>query len=255
MAASGFPWKIFWFLLIAGIIGEVAIIPYLFSLLGNVLPPLPIRWPVIAVLQTVQGAVLLAFAIGFGLLLARKLGLGAPLLEKWLYGTEYVAPRDVFRTPLFIGAGLGVLVALLARFVFLPRLPQLAAIAEAKFPLWQRLLACFCGAFDEEILMRLFLLSFVIWLIQKIVSARNGHVSLPVFWSANFIVAVLFGLSHLPIAMVIVSVTPLLIIAIVSLNAIAALGFGYLYWKRGLEAAMLAHFSADIILHVCAPAF
>ena len=55
--------------------------------------------------------------------------------------------------------------------------------------------------------------------------------------------------------MKIMSVTPLLIAAIVSLNAVAALGFGYLYWKRGIEAAMLAHFSADIILHVCAPAF
>lgn len=49
-------------------------------------------------------------------------------------------------------------------------------------------------------------------------------------------------------------ITPLFIVAVISLNAIAALGFGYLFWKRGIEAAMLAHFSANIILHVCAPA-
>lgn len=31
--------------------------------------------------------------------------------------------------------------------------------------------------------------------------------------------------------------------------------FGWLYWKKGLESAMIAHFSADIIIHVCLPLF
>ena len=37
------------------------------------------------------------------------------------------------------------------------------------------------------------------------------------------------------------------------LNGIAGVVFGWLYWKRGLEMAMLSHFSADIVLHVIAP--
>ena len=37
------------------------------------------------------------------------------------------------------------------------------------------------------------------------------------------------------------------------LNGVAGVAFGWLYWKRGLEMAMLAHFSADIVLHVIAP--
>jgi membrane protease YdiL (CAAX protease family) len=36
-------------------------------------------------------------------------------------------------------------------------------------------------------------------------------------------------------------------------NAAAGLVFGWLYWRRGLEVAMLAHFSADLVLHVAAP--
>jgi len=47
--------------------------------------------------------------------------------------------------------------------------------------------------------------------------------------------------------------TPQLIAAVLFLNGIAALPFGYLYWSRGLEAAMLAHFSADLVLHVIGP--
>ena len=37
------------------------------------------------------------------------------------------------------------------------------------------------------------------------------------------------------------------------LNGIGGIVFGWLYWKRGLLAAMLAHFSADIVLHVVTP--
>jgi membrane protease YdiL (CAAX protease family) len=37
------------------------------------------------------------------------------------------------------------------------------------------------------------------------------------------------------------------------LNGIGGIVFGWLYWKRGLLAAMLAHFSADVVLHVVVP--
>jgi len=85
-------------------------------------------------LQLLQSAVLLALAIGFGLLIARKLGLGAPLLESWLYATTTIArPGDTFGKPLLVGTMLGVLITLLGRFIFRPHLPQLAAIS-ALFP-------------------------------------------------------------------------------------------------------------------------
>jgi len=37
------------------------------------------------------------------------------------------------------------------------------------------------------------------------------------------------------------------------LNGLGGLAFGWLYWKQGLESAMIAHFSADIVLHVITP--
>jgi len=38
-------------------------------------------------------------------------------------------------------------------------------------------------------------------------------------------------------------------------SAAASVGvvFGYLYWKRGLEAAMIAHGTADVVMHVGRP--
>jgi hypothetical protein len=34
---------------------------------------------------------------------------------------------------------------------------------------------------------------------------------------------------------------------------VAGAAFGWLYWKKGLEAAMIAHGSADVVLHVLGP--
>ncbi len=50
-------------------------------------------------------------------------------------------------------------------------------------------------------------------------------------------------------------ITPLVVSVALSLNGIAAVVFGILYRKRGLEAAMIAHFSANFVIYVCGPAF
>ena len=39
----------------------------------------------------------------------------------------------------------------------------------------------------------------------------------------------------------------------VPLVGVGGVVFGWLYLKRGLLAAMLAHFSADMVLHVAVP--
>jgi membrane protease YdiL (CAAX protease family) len=69
-------------------------------------------------------------------------------------------------------------------------------------------------------------------------------------WSAIIVAAVIFGLAHLSITSTVTALTPLVIIRAVILNGIGGMIFGWLYWKKGLESAMIAHFSADIVLHV-----
>jgi len=46
---------------------------------------------------------------------------------------------------------------------------------------------------------------------------------------------------------------PLIITRGLVLNGIAGLVFGWLYWKYGLESAMLAHFFTDIIVYTVNP--
>jgi membrane protease YdiL (CAAX protease family) len=50
-------------------------------------------------------------------------------------------------------------------------------------------------------------------------------------------------------------ITPLVVGAAIFLNGIAALAFGWLYRRNGLESAMVAHFTADFVLYVVGPFF
>jgi Type II CAAX prenyl endopeptidase Rce1-like len=250
-----FPWRLFWLLFTGGLIGVAAVMPYVFALFGGTLQRLPFPLPLLLALQFVQSAIVLAIAVGIGLLVSRKIGLGAPALEAWLYRRTPVVKPGTFLISVIAGAAVGIIIVFLVYFVFLPLIPQLPVAAEGVVPLWKRFLACFYGGLDEEILMRLFLLSLLLWLVQKI---RRNHEQRPSgisFWMMNSVISVVFGLAHLPAARLIMPITSMSIFYILSLNGIAALVFGYLYWRRGLEAAMVAHFSADIVLHVIGPVF
>jgi membrane protease YdiL (CAAX protease family) len=115
---------------------------------------------------------------------------------------------------------------------------------------WKGLLASFYGGIDEEILLRLFLMSLLAWLGKFISLTPEGRPSLPVFWAANIISAIAFGLGHLPATSMIMQITPVVIIRALVLNGLFGIVAGYLYFTRGLESAMISHFTADIFLHV-----
>jgi membrane protease YdiL (CAAX protease family) len=60
-------------------------------------------------------------------------------------------------------------------------------------------------------------------------------------------------LGHLPVTSQITALTGTVVIRAIVLNGIGGIIFGWLYWKKGLESAMIAHFSADIVLHIIFP--
>ena len=75
-----------------------------------------------------------------------------------------------------------------------------------------------------------------------------------VIWVAIVLAAVLFGLAHLPATQAIgLPMSVLVISRTIVLNGIGGVAFGWLYCKHGLESAMIAHFSADIVVHVIIP--
>lgn len=73
-------------------------------------------------------------------------------------------------------------------------------------------------------------------------------------WTAIVISTVLFGLGHLPVTAALTVITPLVVARAIVLNGIGGLVFGWLYWKKGLEYSIVAHFAADIVLLAVLPA-
>jgi hypothetical protein len=63
--------------------------------------------------------------------------------------------------------------------------------------------------------------------------------------------AVLFGLGHLPATLAVTgSITPLLVGRTLVLNGPIAMICGWLFWRFGIEAAIAAHLTADVVYHV-----
>ena len=247
--------KMFLLLLAAGVFGCIAVLPYVWSL--GLIPEdkLPAPKSVLALAQIVQSVVMLSVAVFLGLYLGRKVGLGAPYLEDRLTGESvHDGFKSVLITSVVLGVIAGGLVFFLDRVVFAVYIEPVTA-SQAKPALWQRFLASFYGGICEELFMRLFLMSFFVWLFSKIKRTVSGHAADLGFWSAIVLVSVIFGLGHLPMTARFIGITPLVVVRAILLNGIAGIVFGWLYWKKGLESAMVSHFSADIIIHVVLSSF
>jgi membrane protease YdiL (CAAX protease family) len=199
-----------------------------------------------------QAFELLGLLSFLGLRMGHAVGLGSPLLQGLL---QRRAPVWRELRPLH-SVALGVVAALVviaASGVLDPLLPTpLHPIADpgAGRSALNGLLASFYGGIAEELQLRLFLMTLLVWLLSRIGHRPTGPAT---YWAAIMIAAVLFGAGHLPVAAKVWGLDGIVILRTIALNAIAGLAFGWLYWKRGVEMAMLGHFSADIVLHVLAP--
>jgi len=238
--------------------GGAAIIPFaleVFRPMAAVASSPPIALPLLIVLGVLENLTLLAGAIAVGLWLGHKIGLGAPVLESWLYGEHApVRVRDSLKSGLLVGLAVGIVV-LVTLLVAAPHLPGLPFVNASGTAAWKRVLAGFYGGIDEEILSRLFLLTLIAWLGLRLFQKQKARLVPRTFWLANIIVAILFGLGHLPAASMVMHITPAVVFLALMINGIAAVAFGYLYWRRGLEAAMIAHFCADLVVYVVGVAF
>jgi len=242
-------WKLFLILFIASTIASILVLPYALALspaLASVFTP------VVLIAQLIQSIILFAIAILVGLILYKRVGFGMPILEGWLEGKEV---GKYLKSILGISVGLGVLAGILiilVSFLFTSASSVLQG-AELSVPLWKSFLASFYGGIGEEILFRLFVMTVIVWIFYKIKKTPEGKPTTVGIWLAIIITAILFGVGHLPITGSITAITPLVIARAIVLNGIGAIIFGWLYWKKGLESAMISHFSADIVLHVLFP--
>jgi len=233
-------------------LATAALFPYLLEVMPDLLAKVHVALPLLILAQSLQAGVLLTLLSLIGLRLGHRVGLDSPWLRALL--TRRPSPR--FPWSLSILAGLAAGLAIIGLSLLLD--PHLPAPLHEHAPttptasMLNGLLASFYGGIGEELQLRLFLMTLIVWVGAKLAKSTPSS---QVYWIAIVIAALLFGAGHLPAAAHIWRLTTLVVARTIVLNALAGVVFGWLYWKRGLEAAMLGHFSADIVLHVAAPAF
>jgi len=242
-----------------GLIGVVLIIPYIQSLQG---PTLELAARKAHVPETTllaaslgQTAVLVLIGVLIGLWASRKVGLTTPIVSALVGGRPLPRIGGRMALALLFGATAGAAIIALDLYMFRP--PASLSLAAGATPeAWKGLLASFYGAFTEELLLRLFVLSVIALVLQALVAGGkpgSRPLSAGVFWIANLAAAVLFGLGHLPATAVLAPLTTMLVVRALVLNGLVGVVCGDIYRRWGLEFAMAAHFGGDLVLHVVPP--
>jgi len=214
------------------------------------LAPGPLPLPVIALrlLTLVNPALLVVAAAWMGAVLAPRIGLDAPAVRLALAG-RLPGPvlRRQARVAAWTGLGAGLLLAGYATATD-PYFASLSAEAASRIqaltpPLATRLLY---GGITEEILARWGVLTLGSWLAWRLLG-RPERPADGVYWTGIMTAAMVFALAHLPFLYGIAGDPPLwLILAALATNALAGTAFGWLFWRMGLEAAMMAHALAHV---------
>jgi len=255
-------WKLFFILFVACVIGSVLVLPYSLAL-SNVdfaaaAEESGIPEALIIPISILQSAVLFAVVTFLGLLLSKKIGLEngglrMPILEGVLNKEKKGKELKALLLP---SIGLGVLSGVLIIVASIPfnnAIPEFKNMEVPTPAFWKGFLASFYGGIAEEVLLRLFFMSLLVWVSFKIKKSKDGSPTAVGVWIAIILASILFGIGHLPATAAIAELTGVVITRAIVLNGIGGIIFGWLYWKKGLESAMIAHFSTDIVLHVITP--
>ena len=243
-------WKVFFVLVGLIIAASFAIVPYSLHL-QNV----SYGWDVLVLDRLINSILPVSLLGGIGLVLANRIGLGMPFIEGWIKRepTTYRF-RQITAIALISSVVLVLLALFLHSVVFDPPLNALlekmgiSTPNQIDTPPLYGFLASISAAINEEILFRLFGLSLLAWLGGLLFHDSDGRPKQIVFWTANILFALAFGVAHIPTEAAIgLPLNPLIITSTLVLNGIGGLAFGWLFWTFGLESAMLAHFFADAI--------
>lgn len=178
-----------------------------------------------------------------GLKLAVKLNLP----ELW---DKKVNNKERFYIPAIIGIIAGILI-IIFDYVF-SFFNVIGKLIHPPFP--TSIFASLTAGIGEEIIFRLFFITFWTWIFSKIIF--KGKHQNKIYWTVSVFSAILFALAHLPSIMFLIGANSLkelstiLIIELLILNSIISFPAAYYFKKYGILAAIGIHFWADIIWHV-----
>jgi hypothetical protein len=204
---------------------------------------LPLPGPLFALL-TAFTMLLLYGGLGLlGMKLSRRIGFA----DLW---NADIANKQRLLIPAFIGLGIG-LFFILTDAVF-SRFHGLGPLPHPPFP--TSLVASGAAGIGEEVVFRLFFVSFWVWAITSIV--RRDQWKDQIFWIVVCLSALAFAFAHVPSLMFLfgwktIGEIPIpFLIEIVLLNGVLSVFAASFFRKYGFLSAVSIHFWADVVWHV-----
>jgi hypothetical protein len=247
--------RMFLILWLAGMAGVLSFLLVDLSKLIDLFPlPSDVEKPTVTPLlkfgSLLQPAILLAIAVLIGTALAQKVGLSSPVAEALAGGRNAMQAFRPQWVPGLLGGIAGGIAIVAIALIWKPLLPPdvVTRVAELGdlLPVPTRILY---GGFVEELLLRWGLMTLLVWIPWRVFQNRD-EVPKPLYVvSAMLISTLVFAIGHLPIAsMLVQKLTIPLTSYVIAANSVFGLIAGFLYWKKGLESAMLAHMLTHVVL-------
>jgi hypothetical protein len=191
----------------------------------------------------INPTIMLLAATFVGTFLYKRANLSVPIIEILVGSKQKINVINILSYGAVGGILSGILLTLVS-VLFNPILPtEFLELGESLKP---TLAARFLyGGLTEEVLMRFGLMTFLVWVTSKIFKDLNPLV----YWIGIILAALVFAVGHFPIAFHAVG-TPsaMLLLYILIGNTIGGVIFGWLYWKKGLESAFIAHILAHVVM-------
>jgi membrane protease YdiL (CAAX protease family) len=113
-------------------------------------------------------------------------------------------------------------------------------------PIGSRILVALFGAVMEEAFYRLLIATLVAWLAYCALSGLMSQAKAPAQWLGILAAAIIAGAIHIG--------SPPDAVRVVTVNGLVAVIYGWLYWWRGLELAILTHMAVYAFLYIAVPA-
>jgi hypothetical protein len=253
--------RLFLILFSLGLIGVLSILlvdlSAILALVPGTATEIPTITPALKLLSLVQPTLILAVAVVIGLALAPRVGLSAPATEALAAGGDAFTALKSQLGPGLVGGLVGgfciILISLLSKPFLLPATVDRISKFTKLVPLPTRILY---GGLTEELLLRWGFMTLVVWLGWRVLQKGRTTPTKTCFIGAILLSSIVFGVGHLPIALMLFpdSLSPALVLFVIVANSAFGVVAGYLYWRRGLESAMVAHMFCHLVLTLASSA-
>lgn len=230
----------FWPVLVLGLLGLASLPLRLAEQIAAMrLPPSLAQLPPAAVvlLSLANPFILLVLTALVGAAAAHRSG-----LVSWAAGTAAAPGRRNWLLAVAWGLGLAGAIAV-ADAAWRPLLSAhwQALLGPSAFSWKQLLVGMLYGGLTEEIMLRWGVMAGLAWLMHKVFARHAAQVPDWAVVAATLLSAGLFAAGHLPAVMAMGEVDAAMVARTLTLNMVAGLVYGWLFWRHTLEAAMAAH--------------